>query len=266
MPVARQVTSPDREERSSQTVRALLALRNMLLSAEIAPGERISELSMVGRLGVSRTPVRSALARLEAEGFLEAIPSGGYAVKSFTARDAFEAIEVRGLLEGLCARLAAERGVKPAQAAPLRDTLAAIDEIVATAADRDADEYFPRYVDLNAIYHEQLIALADSPIIERQLAMATALPFASASGFVMAQSTMRNPLNTIIVAQDQHRCIIEAIEAREGQRAEALAREHARVAFRNLRFALQNQRSMALVRGGGLIQPHAIQNKSKKTT
>jgi len=95
----------------SQTLKALLALRELVLRGELRPGERVSELQMVERLGVSRTPVRMALVRLEEEGLLDAIPSGGFAVKAFSEREVLEAIEIRGTLEGLAARLAAERGV-----------------------------------------------------------------------------------------------------------------------------------------------------------
>jgi len=91
----------------SQTLKALLDLRELVLRGELRPGERVSELQMVERLGVSRTPVRTALVRLQDEGLLEAIPSGGFAVKAFTEREVLEAIEIRGTLEGLAARLAA---------------------------------------------------------------------------------------------------------------------------------------------------------------
>ena len=69
------------ERSSSQTVKAQLALRDLILSGELKPGDRISELSIVERLGMSRTPIRMALVRLEEEGFLEAIPSGGFAIR-----------------------------------------------------------------------------------------------------------------------------------------------------------------------------------------
>lgn len=62
-------------------VRAQLQLRELILSGELAGGSRIAELSMAEKLGVSRTPVRAALSRLEQEGLLEALPSGGYAVR-----------------------------------------------------------------------------------------------------------------------------------------------------------------------------------------
>jgi len=74
----------DTDRASSQTVKAQLALRDLILTGELKPGDRISELSLVDRLGMSRTPIRTALARLEDEGFLEAIPSGGFAVKAFS--------------------------------------------------------------------------------------------------------------------------------------------------------------------------------------
>ena len=90
----------------SAQVRALLQLRELILSGELAGGSRIAELAIVERLGVSRTPIRAALMRLEQEGLLEALPNGGYVVQTFSERDVADAIELRGTLEGLLARLA----------------------------------------------------------------------------------------------------------------------------------------------------------------
>src|SRR5215475_3220948 len=102
---------PSLTDRSaSQTIKAQLALRELILSGDLKPGDRISELAIVERLGVSRTPIRMALVRLEEEGLLELIPSGGFSVKAFSERDIYDAIEVRGTLEGLAARLCEERG------------------------------------------------------------------------------------------------------------------------------------------------------------
>jgi GntR family transcriptional regulator, vanillate catabolism transcriptional regulator len=97
----------------SRTIRALLEIRELILEGIFARGERISELAIAERTGISRTPIRTALQRLEGEGLVEAIPSGGYAVTSFTQEDVFDAIEIRGTLEGLAARRAAERGAPP---------------------------------------------------------------------------------------------------------------------------------------------------------
>lgn len=235
----------------SQTVRAQLALREFVLRGELKPGERVSELQMVERLGVSRTPVRMALVRLEEEGLLEAIPSGGFAVKAFSEREVFEAIEIRGTLEGLAARLAAERGVPAADLQAAEACLDAIDEIVR----RDAEELdISRYVELNAQFHTLLTDFAGSHALARQIERASALPFASASALVPVQSRSPESLHILTVAQDQHRCVLLAIGRREGGRAESIMREHARIAHRNLERAFLNQRDMDLVPGSALIK------------
>jgi hypothetical protein len=107
-------------EAASQTERAVLALREILLRGDFAAGQRLTELTLVARLGASRTPVRHALNRLAHEGLLEALPAGGFSVRQFTLADIWDAIEIRGALEGIAARLAAQRYRKPAELARLR--------------------------------------------------------------------------------------------------------------------------------------------------
>src|SRR5690606_6326523 len=102
-------------------------------------------------------------------------------------------------------------------------------------------------------FHGLLVALADSPVIARQVERATALPFASPSGFVMAQSLLPDSQRLMAVAQDQHRCVLEAIEAREGTRAHAIMQEHARLAARNLKLALASEAAFDAVPGSALI-------------
>ena len=236
----------------SQAVKAQLALRELILGGELRPRARIAELWLVERLGVSRTPVRLALVRLAEEGLLDALPSGGYAVRDFSEADIVDAIELRGTLEGLAARFAAERGAAPALLVQARDCLARID--AALAAPELTDDTFSRYVDENDRFHALLAQMAASPLLARQLDKAKALPFASPNGFVLAQSAGPQARDVLVVAQAQHRTVIEAIAQREGARAEALMREHARIARRNLQEALRNQRSLQLVPGGGLIR------------
>jgi GntR family transcriptional regulator of vanillate catabolism len=234
----------------SQTLKAQLALRELVLRGELSPGDRVSELQMVERLGVSRTPVRMALVRLQEEGLLEAIPSGGFAVKAFSEREVFEAIEIRGTLEGLAARLAAERGVSRSELAAASDCLDAIDDVV--RRDTVAVD-ISRYVELNARFHSLLIDLAGSQALARQIERAGALPFASPSALVPAQSHSPESHHILTVAQDQHRCVLSAIERRESARAEAIMREHARIAHRNLERAFSNQIILDLVPGSALI-------------
>src|SRR5512143_3757926 len=95
---------------TSQSTRSLLRLRELILNGEFQAGARMSELPLVERLGVSRTPLRLALAELEHEGLLRSLSRAGYAVREFTQDDIRDAIELRGVLEGTAARFAAERG------------------------------------------------------------------------------------------------------------------------------------------------------------
>src|SRR5215469_14283794 len=93
---------------TSQVSRAIQGLRAMLLSGEFRPGERIPEIPVASRLGVSRSPLRLALQRLEHEGLVKALPKG-FAVCGFSVDEIWDAVETRGVLEGAAARLAAER-------------------------------------------------------------------------------------------------------------------------------------------------------------
>ena len=246
------VDSVAEEGAVSQTVKALLGLREMILGGELSPGTRISELAMVERLGVSRTPVRAALARLEEEGLLETIPSGGYAARAFSESEIEDAIEVRGTLEGLAARLAAERGVSAGDLLPLTECVEEIDAVLARG--KLTLDSFTDYVALNDRFHRLLAELCGSDVVRRQLERAIHLPFASPNGFVMVQAKLPDAREILTLAQEQHRAVLEAIANREGARAEALMREHARIARRNLQSALRNQKIMNLIPGGKLIR------------
>ncbi len=228
------------EAGASQAVKAQLRLREMILSGELPGGARIAELSIVEKLGVSRTPIRAALMRLEQEGLLEALPNGGYAVRTFSERDISEAIELRGTLEGLSARLAAERGVPPVVLGEAREALAQIDAVLAQPALND--DAFSAYVRLNGRFHDLLSEMAGSGVIAREIERVNSLPFASPSGFVVVQANSPQARDMLIVAQDQHWQVLEAIERREGSRAEAIMREHSRIAQRNLREAVTSPR------------------------
>jgi GntR family transcriptional regulator of vanillate catabolism len=154
---------------SSQAVNALLKLREFILGGEIKAGERMSELALVERLGVSRTPIRAALVRLEQEGLLRALPTGGFVVNAFNERDIHAAIEIRGTLEGLAARLAAERGVSATDLDVLKHCLSGLDELVLDGGGVTVDS-FSAYVELNEQFHRIIIELADSAVLTRQIA------------------------------------------------------------------------------------------------
>ena len=225
----------------SQAVRAQLRLREMILAAELPAGSRIAELTLVDKLGVSRTPIRTALIKLEQEGLLEALANGGYAVRTFTERDVSDAIELRGTLEGLACRLAAERGCAPVLLSEARGCLAKVDELLAAQALNE--EAFGAYVAHNETFHSLLQEMAGSGVLRREWERVVGLPFASPSGFVLSQANSSQARDMLIVAQDQHRQVLQAIEQREGARAEAIMREHSRLAQRNLGEAMRSTES-----------------------
>src|SRR6476469_7105657 len=141
---------PSLAKPDSHSVRAVTSLRELLLGGEFRPGERISELPLVDRLGVSRTPIRLALEKLAQEGLLEKSPAGGFTVRAFTLADIWDAIEARGALEGSAAKLATERLEDRGKLGPL---LAGIDEMGALPATA-----FVRYSQLNGEFHAAVVA------------------------------------------------------------------------------------------------------------
>lgn len=220
-----------------QSMKALLGLRDFILNREVEPGERLSEVALSQKLDVSRTPLRAALQKLELEGLVEIIPSGGYAVRRFKREDVIDSIELRGVLEGTAARLAAERGVSASRLKVIHGVLAKLDEIV-DGGPENLD--FDAYEDFNQQFHEKLAELSGSDVIQMEIARVTRLPFASPSAFIDSQVDVQEFRRSLIIGHVQHRAMIAAIEAREGARAEALAREHARLARQNLEFVLQS--------------------------
>jgi GntR family transcriptional regulator of vanillate catabolism len=243
---------------ATQAVRVQNRLRDMILAGALPAGERITEMALVERLGASRTPIRSALMRLEQEGLLTPYASGGYAIRQFSIADVADAIELRGLLEGWAARRAAELGLGQAQIEAAAALLRDIDAVLEPQAFQD--DGFSRYVLLNSAFHRWLAQACQSPTIEREIERVCSLPFASPSGFVAAQASLAHARDRLVVAQDQHWQVLQAISMREGARAQSLMQEHSRLAQRNL----QEVSLPALaVPGAALIHPKWGQHDSE---
>jgi GntR family transcriptional regulator, vanillate catabolism transcriptional regulator len=219
----------DDAKAATHAQRALITLRQHILGGQIAGGTRLFEVALAAQLGISRTPVRAALARLAEEALLDRTSGGGFVVRSFAVRDVVDTIELRGVLEGTAARLAAERGAPPEMLARARDIIAQIDALF---SNETVD--IEGYSTLNTQFHTHLAAMSQSDVIMRQIERIVALPFAAPSAFLDDHSHPAALVKTLGAAQEQHRAMIDAIAAREGARAESLAREHARAARRNV--------------------------------
>jgi GntR family transcriptional regulator, vanillate catabolism transcriptional regulator len=221
----------------------------MLLSGDFRPGERISELSLVARLGASRTPVRLAMDRLAQEGLLELSPGGGFSARAFTIAEIYDAIDLRGALEGTAARWAAERLTSPKELDKLRRCCRQMEglPIHEYGSDESAPEFFTNYTTLNTQFHSGLVALSKSTMLRWSLKRFQSIPFAASALIIPEALELVAP-----TAMVQHQAIVEAIENREGTRAEMITREHARLARKNVEVALRNKHGVNLP-GASLI-------------
>ena len=147
----------------------------------------------------------------------------------------WDSIETRGTLEGMAARLAAERLRDESELEALRGLYAQLEEMVPLDA-----RSFPRYLELNEAFHSEIWRLARSPMLMRAIEQVVKLPFAAPSALVFGLAESEHSPRLSVIAQEHHRAIIEAIANREGARAESLAREHSRVARQNLTHTVED--------------------------
>jgi GntR family transcriptional regulator of vanillate catabolism len=114
-------------------------------------------------------------------------------------------------------------------------------------------ESFAVYMNLNEDFHSELVSLAKSPMLQRTVTHLTALPFASPSAMVFARSRLPGAAGMLTIGQEQHHSLLEALEKRQGTRAEALAREHVLLSRRNLESVLADESILQCVPGSSLI-------------
>jgi GntR family transcriptional regulator of vanillate catabolism len=233
----------------SQTTKATLALRELIFAGELEAEQRVPEIGLAERLGVSRTPLRLAFATLAHEGLLRALPGGGFVVCSFSLTDVSDAIELRGVLEGTAARFAAERLESETELSGLVDVTEQLDVVVAERA-----PVLEQFVELNDEYHGALVELAKSDAITRAIANVVALPFASPGALIASQAALAREQEILVVAQHQHRAMLEAVRAGHGARAEEIAREHARLAMLNLELVLGSEPALERLPGAPLMR------------
>ena len=202
-------------------------LRQKILSGEFAAGERLAEIPTAESLGVSRTPVRIAFRDLQQEGLLEKLPRRGYVVRQVTARDICNGVEVRGVLEGLAARQAAEIGLSSSQLALLKECLEQGDKIFERGVLSDID--IELYQKMNQRFHALIVDASANSAIANALNLNEHLPFASSNAIAYDPENLSREYERLSFAHKQHHFIVDAIENKQASRAEALMREHAYV-------------------------------------
>ncbi len=212
------------------------ALRARILAGDYPPGSRLAEIRLAGTLGVSRTPVRLALAQLETEGLVAASRSGGFVVRRFTLPEIDDAITVRAQLEGMAARLTAESGLPPLTRRALEACLAAGDAAL-KGAYPDANA-LATYCKMNQKLHSLILDAAGNAALKRAVGAVSTLPFAAVSALVPREGSEAGGKAPLLHAHHQHHLLVEALAAGQGSRAEGLMREHMENARRNLRLIL----------------------------
>jgi DNA-binding GntR family transcriptional regulator len=176
-----------------------------------APRERLVEVDVAERLGVSRTTLRAVLVRLAQEGLVKVEANRGARVRSFSLDEALFVLEARGALEGVVAARAA-RGATDAEIADMSGILERMSEAVAS-------EDLPRYSHLNGRFHAALLACARNPELKRLL---ESLHF----------PLIRYQFRTILApgrkfqSLDEHRHILGCVARRDPEGAERAARAH----------------------------------------
>jgi GntR family transcriptional regulator of vanillate catabolism len=215
---------------------ALTGLRRLITDGTLQPGVRIPENAVARSLGLSRTPMRTALKVLEAEGWVVRNAAGGYFVRVFTLRDVIDAIRLRGAIETLAARLAAERGARPSDMAELKRVLAGMDEIQGTFM--QDPQVFETFKLLTIEFHDRILQLADSSLIANALERAMALPFANIGGLPFdIASQMRDSFRK---ARELHAALIKAIEDGDTDAAAAAITGHTELIESNAHIILSN--------------------------
>ncbi len=210
---------------STQLAEAVVRIREMILNGKLAPGQRVAEAPLADMLGVSRTPVRQALPLLEREGVLIEHETRGYLVRAFTAAEITDAIDLRGAIEALAAQRVAEMGVSKALSRSLHVILEDGDAILRKRHIEESDEAL--YADMNARFHSAILEAADSAILSAAMERNSHVPFAGPQALAFDKTQLDRMYDRLHYAHHQHHAVVEALEAGQSGRVEALMREHA---------------------------------------
>jgi DNA-binding GntR family transcriptional regulator len=207
--IARIESVPDLTEQVRQR------LLEAICAGELAPGARVTQEELAASLAVSRQPVLQALRLLKRDGFLTDAGRRGLMVSPLDGRTIAQVYEVRGVLDALAARRAAEAGTE-------------IDRSVIAAGRRAATgKTLGPMIEADMRFHRLLYAASGNPFIE-QTADLHWQHIRRAMGAVLQLEGLRASV------WDEHEAILDAIDAKDADRAERLARLHGEAAGRNL--------------------------------
>jgi DNA-binding GntR family transcriptional regulator len=199
----------ERTDYGSVTDYAYAALRREIIEGRFPPGRRLREIELASWLGVSRTPTRQALSRLEHEGLVDLRPRIGLVVATLDAAAMEELYEMRGALEGIASGLAARHS-----SARDVETLLQLVEAEPTLPEDAAVRY-----QHNLAFHHAIYQAAHNRFLMKSLQ-------ALNDAIALLGPTTMGVEGRFADAHDEHRRIVAAIEARNSEKADAEARAH----------------------------------------
>ena len=193
------------------SVAATELIREAIVDGRLEPGTRLKEEELARELGISRTPVREALLILQAEGLVVATPNRGAMVRSHDAEDLEDLYQMRALLEGYGARRAAAR-ITDEEVTRLRLSCVRFDKL-------DPERDLRELVKENLFFHNTILEIAGSARLIGMVRKVIELPL------VYKSYIWYSPDQTRISAH-YHRQIVNALAARDAERAELVMKEH----------------------------------------
>lgn len=191
-------------------------LRYLILAGKYEPGQRLREDELADDLAVSRTPVRQALMKLEAEGMVEIVPRRGATVCNFSVDEVWHIYDLRAVLEGHAARRAAGR-IQDRELDNMREAIEAFEQYEFN--DQAQEQQVRWLVKCNQEFHGSVVAASGNPKLELLLQRTVEVPllFKAVAWYTPYERS---------IANYQHQQILWALEAADGERAEILMREH----------------------------------------
>jgi DNA-binding GntR family transcriptional regulator len=190
------------------------SLRDGILGGQYSPGIRLGEVELAKALGVSRTPVREALRRLDADGLIETAPNRGARVRTWNTAQVGDVFAIRAILEGHAAALAAQHGT-PAQV----EHMAALCDRMESAARPGRSQNLQKLTDLNNEFHGAIHAASGNSLLPGMIHSLIQVPL------VLRTFRTYTPKRRQLSMQ-QHRDIVAALVERDPTWAEASMRMH----------------------------------------
>lgn len=208
----------------SSAEHVLAVVRRQIINGERVPGDKISEVGVAADLEVSRTPARTALAALEAEGLIEKRDGRGFTVRSVSVADVAKAIDVRSVLEGLAARTLAHSGLSSQIEGKLLESIAMSQAIL--ESEDETTDFIGGYQEANTLFHETIMNECGNDLIGHTFERIARLPLTGLGTLAFDKTNWRRERMRLTVGHSQHVIIFDALKKRDGQRAEAIMREH----------------------------------------